>query len=151
MDGMDMSSHSGGMEMIFVNSHSTPLFSKSWTPSTTGQYAGTCIFLILLAIAFRGLLATKHVLESRWSAQARNRRYVVVAGRTPESGNIENDPDAKEGSLITAQGVEERVKVVRTAKQPAIPFRLSVDVPRAGLTFVITGVGYLLCVVPICC
>lgn len=68
----------------------------------------------------------------------------MVAGRAPESGNIENDPDAKEGALITAQGVEERVKVVRTVKQPAIPFRLSVDVPRAALTFVIVGVGYLL-------
>lgn len=77
-------------------------------------------------------------------AEARNRRYVVVRGRTPESGRIENDPDAKEGSLITAQGVEERVKVVRATKQSAIPFRLSVDVPRAALVMVIAGVGYLL-------
>lgn len=148
MDGMDMSSssspHTKSMQMIFVNSHSTPLYSESWTPRTTGQYAGACIFLILLAMTFRGLLAARHIVELRWSAQARNRRYVVVAGRTPESGNIENDPDAKEGSLITAQGVEERVKVVRTAKQPTIPFRLSVDVPRAFLMFVIAGIGYLL-------
>ena len=144
MDGMDMSSHSMGMEMVFVNSQSTPLFSKSWTPSTTGQYAGTCIFLILLAITARGLLAAKHVLELRWAAKARNRRYVVVAGRASETGRIESDPDAKEGSLVTAQGVEERVKIVKTAKAPTIPFRLSVDVPRAGLTLIIVGVGYLL-------
>ena len=132
------------MQMVFTNSKSTPLYSNSWTPNSTGQYAGTCIFLILLAVTFRSLLAAKHTLELRWSALARNRRYVVVAGRTPESGRIESDPDAKEGSLVTAQGVEERVKVVQATKQPAIPFRLSVDVPRALLTFVIVGVGYLL-------
>lgn len=84
------------------------------------------------------------MLELRWSAAARNRRYVVVAGRTPESGRIESDPDAKEGSLVTAQGVEERVKVVQATKQPVIPFRLSVDIPRALMTFVIVGIGYLL-------
>jgi len=84
------------------------------------------------------------MLELRWSAAARNRRYVVVAGRVPESGRIENNPDAKEGSLITAQGIEERVKVVQAMKQPAIPFRLSVDVPRALMTLVTVGVGYLL-------
>lgn len=141
---MDMGSSSSSMQMVFVNSQSTPLYSKSWTPSSTGQYAGTCIFLILLAMTLRGLLAAKHILEIRWSAQARDRRYVVVQGRTPESGNIETDPDAKDGSLITAQGVEERVKVVKSLKQQVIPFRLSVDVPRAGLTFVIVGVAYLL-------
>lgn len=132
------------MQMVFVNSQSTPLYSKSWTPSSTGQYAGTCIFLICLAMTLRGLLAAKHILEIRWSAQARDRRYIVVQGRTPESGRIENDPDAKDGALITAQGVEERVKVVRSVKQQVIPFRLSVDVPRAGLTLVIVGVAYLL-------
>ena len=50
-------------------------------------------------------------MEVKWSAKARDRRYVVLQGRTPESGVIERDPDAKDGSLITAQGVEERVKV----------------------------------------
>ncbi|KAK5099223.1 hypothetical protein LTS08_005803 [Lithohypha guttulata] len=148
---MDMSSSSSSsdsmsmtMQMVFTNAHDTPLYSSSWTPRTTGQYAATCIFLIFLGLAFRGLLAAKHVIEIHWSAKARNRRYVLVRGRTSESGRIENDPDAKEGSLVTAQGVEERVKVVKTAKQPTIPFRLSVDVPRAVLTLVIAGVGYLL-------
>lgn len=95
-------------------------------------------------MTLRGLLATKHILEIRWSAQARDRRYVIVQGQTPQSEIIENSPDAKDGALITAQGVEERVKVVRSVKQQVIPFRLSVDVPRAGLTFVIVGVSYLL-------
>lgn len=29
----------------------------SWTPKSAGQYAGTCIFLILLAAVFRALIA----------------------------------------------------------------------------------------------
>lgn len=95
-------------------------------------------------MTFRGLLAAKHVMEIRWSAKARNRRYVVVRGQAPASERIQNDPDAKEGSLVTAQGVEERVKVVKATKEPTIPFRLTVDVPRAALVFVISGVGYLL-------
>lgn len=132
------------MQMVFTNSRFTPLFSRSWTPSTTGQYAGTCIFLVLLGITFRGLLAAKHVTEIRWSAKARNRRYIVVRGQAPVSERIQNDPDAKEGSLVTAQGIEERVKVVKATKQPTIPFRLSVDLPRAGLVFVVSGIGYLL-------
>lgn len=95
-------------------------------------------------MTFRCLLAAKHVAELHWAAAARNRRYVVVQGRTPESQSIERDPDAKDTALITAQGVEERVKVVRAMKQPGIPFRLSVDVPRACLTTLIVGTGYLI-------
>lgn len=147
---MDMSSSSSSsqssmsMAMTFTNSHTTPLYSSSWTPHTTGQYAGTCIFLVLLASTLRLLLAAKHMLEIRWVAEARNRRYVVVAGQTPESERIENDADAKTGTYVSAQGVEERVKVVQAAKQPVVAFRLSVDVPRALITLAIVGVGYLL-------
>lgn len=151
---MDMSSDSmsssTSMSTIFTTSQSTPLYSNAWTPRTTGQYAGTCIFLILLGTTLRSLLAAKHMLELRWSAQARNRRYVVVQGRTPESSVIENDPNAKEGSLITAQGVEERIKVIQSAKQPTIPFRLSVDIPRACMTAAIVGLGYLAMIAAVC-
>lgn len=31
----------------------------NWTPNTTGQYAGTCIFLIAFAAVFRALLAIR--------------------------------------------------------------------------------------------
>ncbi|CAK7217485.1 hypothetical protein SCUCBS95973_003169 [Sporothrix curviconia] len=50
---MDMSE----MSMTFFYSLMTPLFSAAWTPSTTGQYAGTCIFLIVLAVIHRALVA----------------------------------------------------------------------------------------------
>ncbi|RMZ81351.1 hypothetical protein DV738_g2241, partial [Chaetothyriales sp. CBS 135597] len=137
---MDHSTSSMSMAMVFTNSHNTPLYSNSWTPTSAGGYAGTCIFLILLGVTLRLLLAVRSVLEQRWAAQARNRRYVVVVrqdgSRTsePEAERIENDPDAKLGSLITAQGVEERVKVV-TAVSPGIIFSASPDksLPLIGI------------------
>jgi Ctr copper transporter family len=131
-------------QMVFTNSHTTPLYSNSWTPSSDGGYAGTCIFLVLLGMTLRLLFAARSLLEVRWAAQARNRRYVVVKGQTPVAERIGQDPNAKEGALVTAQGVEERVKVVQGLGKPAIPFRLSMDIPRAFLTMVIAGVTYLL-------
>ncbi|KAE9364461.1 hypothetical protein N431DRAFT_496960 [Stipitochalara longipes BDJ] len=47
------------MAMTFFTSRNTPLYSMSWTPSSTGQYAGTCIFLIAFATIFRALLAVR--------------------------------------------------------------------------------------------
>lgn len=134
------SSHSS----IFINSRDTPLYSLDWVPSSAGGYAGTCIFLIVLASVLRCLMAFKSVLEQQWLAQARCRRYVVVKGRGTEAGKIESDPAAKTGALITTNGVEENVKIVQSDIKGAAPFRLSTDIPRAGLVMVITGVAYLL-------
>jgi copper transporter 1 len=47
------------MAMTFFTSTTTPLFSTSWTPASTGQYAGTCIFLIAFATIFRALIAVR--------------------------------------------------------------------------------------------
>ena len=49
----------GDMTMTFFTSSTTSLYSTSWTPTSTGQYAGTCIFLIVLAAIFRALLAAR--------------------------------------------------------------------------------------------
>ena len=133
------------MHMLFANSQDTPLFASGWTPTSTGSYAGTCIFLIALAIIARALLAFKAVMEQRWLHAARQRRYVVVAGQTPESERVAADADSKAGVLMTAQGVEEKVRVVhRATGPPVMPFRFSVDLPRALLVTLIVGVGYLL-------
>ncbi|RDW59948.1 hypothetical protein BP6252_13035 [Coleophoma cylindrospora] len=63
---MDMSSTStttmmgmDSMSMTFFTSTTTPLYSTSWTPSSVGVYAGTCIFLIVFAAIFRALLAVR--------------------------------------------------------------------------------------------
>ncbi|KIV85428.1 hypothetical protein PV11_01124 [Exophiala sideris] len=144
---MDMSSSDStmsSMTMIFTNAHNTPLYSNSWTPNSSGAYAGTCIFLIILAMLLRLLFAAKAVCEQRWLIAAQARRYVLVRGRTTEAGRIDQDPDAKTGSLITANGVEENVKVVAAKSGNVVPFRLSVDIPRAGLTTIIAGISYLL-------
>lgn len=143
---MDMTSSDSmsSMTMVFTNAHNTPLYSNSWTPNSSGGYAGTCIFLVILAMLLRLLFAAKAVCEQRWLIAAQKRRYVLVRGRATESGRIDQDLDAKTGSLITANGVEENVKVVAARSGNVVPFRLSVDIPRACLTTIIAGVSYLL-------
>lgn len=151
MDGMDgmsgMDTGSGNttmtMQSIFQNSIATPLYSKSWTPTSTGAYAGTCIFLIILAVLLRGLLAAKNYLEAKWLDRELKRRYVVVPGKLPLSQRASQDTLAKRVTL-TENGVEEDVFVVGTKKPTVRPWRLSVDPLRAFVDMVIAGVGYLL-------
>lgn len=142
---------SSSMAMVFYTSSTTPLFSSSWAPHSSGTYAGTCIFLICLAMIGRFLFALKTLMEQRWLSAARARRYVVVAGQTAsplatdtERSSVDTD-DFKTGTLISANGVEEKIRVVRSAAGPPVmPWRFSVDLPRAGLLAAIMGVGYLL-------
>ncbi|PWY83443.1 copper transporter family protein [Aspergillus heteromorphus CBS 117.55] len=141
---MSSMSTSMTMNMVFTNTHTTPLFSTQWTPTTSGSYAGTCVFLIILAILARVLVAFKALMERHWLDAHLNRRYVAVAGKSPEAGRIDTDPEAKVASLVTAQGVEEKVRVVRTVTHAPLPWRFSVDLPRALIFLVITGVSYLL-------
>lgn len=132
-----------GHPLSFTTSTTTPLYSSHWSPHTTGSYAGACIFLLVLAVFFRSLFALKRLLEVRWLDAAVSRRYVVVAGQTPESERMARDPDAKSATLTT-NGVEESVKVVHRPAKVVQPWRFSVDLPRAALTTVIVGVGYML-------
>ncbi|OAP56780.1 hypothetical protein AYL99_08892 [Fonsecaea erecta] len=143
MSSSSMSMSMSTMPMVFTTSHHTPLYGNGWTPTTSGGYAGTCIFLVVLAIGLRLVLAAKGVCEQRWAAAARRRRFVLVKGRATEASRIDQDPDAKTGALITVNGVEENVKVVH-ATSIFPPFRLSVDVPRAILTTIIAAMAYLL-------
>lgn len=146
---MSSMSSMSGMTMVFTNTHNTPLFSSAWTPSSPGSYAGTCIFLIVLAIIDRCLIAFKATMERHWLATHLKRRYVAIAGKTTEAGRINSDPDAKIASLVTSQGVEESVKVVHSISKGPIPWRFSVDLPRALLFLCIAGVSYLLYVLPL--
>lgn len=139
MGGMSMDSGHGGMAMAFFTATNTPLYSKSWTPSTAGQYAGTCIFLILLAILLRAIFTAKTFLEARATKNALNRRYVVVAGEK----SIADDANSVTG-ILTTNGVEENVKIVSAPASHIQPWRFGVDLPRAFLVMVATGVGYLL-------
>ena len=132
------------MQMTFYTSTATPLFSMTWAPSNNGSYAGTCIFLIVLAVAFRVLLAGKQLLETRWRAQALDRRYIQVRGLPTESERIDVDSEAKDALLVGPRGVEQDVRVVTNRTRPVMPFRLSVDLPRAAYVTLMAAVGYLL-------
>ena len=137
-------SHSDSMHSTFFDSISTPLYSTSWQPSGVGSYAGTCIFLILLAMIFRLLIAGKTLLERRWLDKTLERRYIRVEGLPTEADKIDADRESEFSTLLSPRGQEERVRVVTNKARPVMPWRLSVDLPRAAYTTVVAGVGYLL-------
>lgn len=125
------------MAMAFHTGISDILYSKSWKPTTTGQYAGTCIFLILLAVIHRFLAAFKGIQEAKWHAKER-RRVIVVAGARPGTGNSSKVMMEQEQDL-DEDAVREMPRNPWTA-----PWRFSTELPRAGLATVVSGVGYLL-------
>ncbi|KAK5018633.1 copper transporter [Cryomyces antarcticus] len=131
------------MRMVFFSSLSTPLFSSNWTPTSSGSYAGTCIFLIILSILYRASFAAKHRLEQHWLDKALKRRYVVVAGQSSESETVRTDSKS-ETALLTTKGAVEDVKVVQRPIASVQPWRFTVDLPRAVLVTTMAGVGYLL-------
>jgi len=131
------------MSMTFLASTMTPIYSAMWAPATVGQYAGTCIFLITLATIYRGLLALKVRKEIAWLDAEFNRRYVVVAGKLPKSERIASDSDSKR-MILTENGVEEDVMVVRKRSLGIRPWRITTDPIRAVMDTVIAGVAYLL-------
>ena len=133
-----------GMDMIFYTSTTTPIFSSQWTPTSTAQYAGTCLFLITLAIIFRALFALGYKLDKRNIDAARKRRYIVVAGQTSITEETALNSEAKSAVLISERGGEEEVRVVSRKMRTVMPWRLSTDLPRALLSTVTIGVGYLL-------
>jgi copper transporter 1 len=109
---MDMSQ----MMMTFFTSRDTPLYSKDWTPSGAGQYAGTCIFLIVLAFLFRGLLALRTrlpMLRDGWES-------------------VEHQKDTKDLEWVAA------------ADRAKEPWRVNTALARAILDTILAGVSYLL-------
>ncbi|KAI9734406.1 MAG: hypothetical protein M1818_006794 [Claussenomyces sp. TS43310] len=131
------------MIMTFYTSSSTPLYSTGWTPSSTSGYAGTCIFLIVLATLFRFLLAAKTWKEDAWLEAEFNRRYINVPGKLPVTQRMAQDADKKH-MILTENGVEENVVVVQKRGMDVRPWRISVDPMRALMDTVIVGISYLL-------
>lgn len=143
------SSSGMSMPMVFTSSHSTPFLSTQWTPTNNGSYAGTCIFLIVLAILSRLIAAYRNVLEVKWHDKATKRRYVVLAGETEQQREKQFGPGAAESTeeaVLTVRGVDERVRVLRASRRgiETQPWRLSTDLPRACIFTVWAGVSYLL-------
>lgn len=131
------------MMVAFQNDMNTALYTEAWTPTTIGQYAGTCIFVIALAAIFRGLFAVRAIIEARWLDQEINRRYVAVKGQLPMQDKMSVD-SLKQDMVLSANGVEEQVMVIKKRHTVARPWRASVDPVRAIVDTVIAGTGYLL-------
>lgn len=147
---------------LFQTDMATPLYSEAWTPTTSGAYAGTLLFLILLGVVLRVLVAAKALAEARWLDRELQRRYVIVGAgakqQPPLTKSVSQEEDivssgglgAKRATLLTENGVEEDVVVLqkkqaRDHHQHGVrPWRLSVDPVRALLDTCLAGVGYLL-------
>ena len=140
------------MAMAFHTGITDLLYSESWKPTTTGQYVGTCIFLILLAVVHRFLATFKGIQEAKWHEMER-KRVIVVAGALPGAGNSVNTPLGNNSKVTVEQhneldtGDEDAVR--DKLRSPwLVPWRFSTELPRAGLGTVVSGVGYLLYVHP---
>jgi copper transporter 1 len=107
------------MAMTFFTSTTTPLFSSSWTPTSTGQYAGTCIFLIVFSTIFRALLAVRINLVE-----------VLAAFERRHTGG---------GTHLYVADIKPTTRR---------PWRAYEAVVSASMDVVLAGVGYLLLVSP---
>lgn len=128
-----MSPMTGMMNTLFTSTH-TPLYSATWTPSNTGEYAGTCLFIITLAFMFCALFSYRSRQEHQWRDAELNRRPVIVPGKKQDDDAAR--PNQKDIGAGKRKWVRSRL------------WRISTDVPRACLDTLITGVGYLLSVIP---
>ncbi|KAH0168637.1 Ctr copper transporter, partial [Aureobasidium melanogenum] len=150
MSAMSSMSGMGSMSMVFTTAHNTPLYSKAWTPTSTGAYAGTCIFLIVLAIISRLLQAWRHTLEQKFHDKAMKRRYVVVRGEQEGEQSLDEPEAAKEISekqaILTSRGLDEKVRVITATSRSkeTTPWRITTELPRACVYTLQAGLGYLL-------
>ena len=138
---MDMGGHMGSgdmssshsMAMTFFTSGRTALFADSWTPTSDGQYAGTCVFLIVLAVVFRLLLALRPILEMRlWDKRS--------AGA--HAGGVDRLDD--QGKLLGGQMKQGVANVGSDVKRGLRRWTVGTAASRATYEMVLAGVGYLL-------
>ncbi|KAI0601003.1 Ctr copper transporter family-domain-containing protein [Biscogniauxia sp. FL1348] len=134
---MDMSSSSSSssstmmtsadMAMVFFQRVTTPLYSLAWTPTSEGSYAGTCIFLIMLGVAHRILIAFRSALLYSKSELGQ------VVSKEPfinDDAYYRNSPESV-GNRLRSHWIGH-------------PFRVATETTRAVLEVIISGAGYLL-------
>ncbi|KAI9740305.1 MAG: hypothetical protein M1834_004883 [Cirrosporium novae-zelandiae] len=133
---MDMMSMSD-MTMTFFTSTVTPLYSNAWAPDNAGKYAGTCIFLIVLAVVFRGLLGLRGLLEAYWVGMGGASRYVARNMEEADDGSGEDRGKGGFAAVNSMSGREDKW-------WSSTPWRINVDGSRALLDMVLVGMSYLL-------
>lgn len=126
---------------MFSTGAGTSLYSSVWSPISNDDYARTCFFLIVLGALARCLIAVKAVLERRWIDAELNSRYIVVK-TNPENGIGSNSQPDK--AVLSENGIEKDVIVVRRHMNSARPWRITIDGPRAAIDTLIAGVLYLM-------
>ncbi|KAI1035304.1 hypothetical protein LB504_006156 [Fusarium proliferatum] len=76
------------MNMVFFTSTTTLLWTNSFAPETTGQYAGVCIFLIAFASILRMLLALRvNFYSIRDGLRRRRTKGLLVESRASDISN----------------------------------------------------------------
>ncbi|EXL39233.1 hypothetical protein FOCG_18159 [Fusarium oxysporum f. sp. radicis-lycopersici 26381] len=126
---------------MFSTGAGTPLYSSVWSPISNDDYAGTCVFLIVLGALARCLVAVKAVLERHWTDAELNSRYIVV--KTNPENDISSNSQSNKG-VLSENGIEKDVIVVRRHMKGARPWRITIDGPRAAIDTLIAGVLYLI-------
>ncbi|KAI2780527.1 Ctr copper transporter family-domain-containing protein [Daldinia loculata] len=136
-DGMDMGMDMGGssmmssaeMAMVFFQSVTTPLYSTAWTPQGQGSYAGTCIFLIVLALLHRILIALRSIIFDSNPGLHRHSKAISSSDSDDYPGS-RSDLELMGGQFRTQWNSH--------------PFKVATETFRALLEVVIGGIGYLL-------
>ncbi|KAJ8115033.1 hypothetical protein ONZ43_g4762 [Nemania bipapillata] len=118
------------MAMVFFQNMVTPLYSLAWTPNSTHAYAGTCIFLIVLAVIHRALMAFRSL------AFDGNPNLIARA-------HISSDKEPLVSERIQPPRIGSLGQQLRE-RRSRHPFLVSVEIGRSLLEVFIGGVGYLL-------
>ena len=121
----------------------TPLYFSKWMPISITAYTGTCVFLIVLAISFRVLIAFRFVVEERRINTELNKRYVVITRKSNTKERVSTDSNSKI-ALLTENGLEEDVMVVRKKMEGPMPWSIAVDGSKAAIDTIIAGILFLL-------
>ncbi|KAK0751910.1 Ctr copper transporter family-domain-containing protein [Schizothecium vesticola] len=130
------------MAMTFYESLNTPFLFSSWKPTTTAEYAGTCIALIFFAALLRILISLKSTLErSVWVPRPKAHDHAGGAGGGDpfEAAAGGGGSAAKEWERPMTFSSESG-RFVRAWRATTIGTRLGMGAYEA----VIVGVGYVL-------
>ena len=126
---------------MFSTGPGTPLYSPTWIPVSEGNYAGTCLFLVVLAFIFRALVSLRSILKRRGIEANLNSRYTIIS-RRPAGGT---DSDLQSATSPLKENIEEdNVIVVHRPVKVVRPWRFTTDGARAVVDVMTVGVVYLL-------